>query len=442
MPRPPRRPGAAALVVATWAAALLIPGVARSQPAPGSWPMAGGDAAHTASAEGPAPPYRELWSVEPPELPLIAPPVTSGDRVLVLAQGAVLALDAADGRVLWQQPRGSGPAGAAAIAGETVVHASGGGTEARLLARRLKDGAEVWSAEIGQDLLADLVVSDDLLVASGREGLLVGVDPETGEERWRFEAPGDLETTPMIAGETVVAVASESASSTVFAVNAAEPGDAPLWEVPLPALATPPTLSGNSLVVGVGDGRVLAIDVTGGEERWATSSRGPFGEEQMPAGGDGVVLADLAHLSRLDGETGEELWTYLLADLRSLGETYLTLERSAPTLVGGAAVIGDAAGTMSAVDLESGRLVWRGDLGEGELSAIAADGQRLFVIGYGEEGRVVALEHDPEGALLDEISPTVLFPGTAILNFAVAAIAVGLVTFGLFGFVLRPRRTA
>ena len=402
--------------------------------------MAGADAAHTASAEGPAPPYRELWEVEPPERPLIAPPITSADRVLLLAQGTIAALDAEDGRVLWEQPRGRGPAGAPVVVGETVVHASGGGAEARLVARRLKDGGEVWSAPVGEDLFADLVASADLLVASGREGLLVGLDPATGQERWRFEAPADLEATPMIADGTVVAVASESTSSTVFAVDAAGPGDEPLWEVPLPALATPPTLSGDSLVVGLSDGRVLAMDVASGEERWAASSRAPFSEEQLPAGGDDVVLADLAHLSRLDGETGEELWSFLLADLRSVGETYLTLERSAPSLVGGAAVIGDTGGTMSAVDLDSGRLVWRGDLGEQNLSAIAADGERLFVVGYGEEGRVTALEHDPEGALLDEISPTVLFPGTAILNFAAASIAVGLVTFGVFGFLLRPRK--
>ena len=402
--------------------------------------MAGADAAHTASAEGPAPPYRELWEVGLPEQPLIAPPVISGNRVLLLGQGAVIALDAADGSVLWEQPRGRGPAGAPAIVGEIVMHASGAETGAGIVARGLKDGAEVWSAPVGEDLPADLVATDDLLVASGRDGLLVALDPATGQERWRFEAPGDLEAAPAITDDVVVAVANESGSGTVFAVDAA--GGGPVWEVPLRGLATPPTLVRDAVVVGVGDGRVLALDPESGDERWVATARAPYGEEQMPAGGDDVVLADLAHLSRLDGETGEEIWTFLLADLRSIGETYLTLERSAPSVVGGAAVIGDTSGTMSAVDLESGRLVWRGDFGDEELSAIAADGQRLYVVAYGEEGRVVALEHDPEGALLDEISPTGLFTGTALLNIAVAAIGVGLVTFALFGFLLRPRRAS
>jgi hypothetical protein len=37
----------------------------------------------------------------------------------------------------------------------------------------------------------------------------------------------------------------------------------------------------------------------------------------------------------------------------------------------------------------------------------------------------VALEHDPEGDLLAEPSPTTLFLGRALLNFAVAALVLG-----------------
>jgi hypothetical protein len=61
------------------------------------------------------------------------------------------------------------------------------------------------------------------------------------------------------------------------------------------------------------------------------------------------------------------------------------------------------------------------------------------VVTLGEEGGVTAFEHDPEGRLLDEVSPTVLFVGRAILNFVAAAAAVGAVILLLFRFALRPR---
>jgi hypothetical protein len=50
---------------------------------------------------------------------------------------------------------------------------------------------------------------------------------------------------------------------------------------------------------------------------------------------------------------------------------------------------------------------------------------------------VIGLEHDPAGVLLDEPSPTIVFPLRAILNFILAAAAVGAVAFGLSRLVLR-----
>jgi outer membrane protein assembly factor BamB len=135
-------------------------------------------------------------------------------------------------------------------------------------------------------------------------------------------------------------------------------------------------------------------------------------------------------------------WTFLLADLATLPDGRRnTLTPASPAVLGGAAVIGDTSGVLSAIDVASGRRVWRGDLGSGPLGPVVAGGELLYATTLGDGGSVTALEHDPEGPLLDEPSPTTVFPLRAVLNFALAAAGIGVVALGLSRLTLR-RTTA
>jgi outer membrane protein assembly factor BamB len=224
---------------------------------------------------------------------------------------------------------------------------------------------------------------------------VMAVDAGTGEESWRFTTPP------------------------------ATPG------------ATPATVGESGLFVGMGDARVHAFDLETGAERWATRVRAAalgtlvfFTPEQTPVLPDDPVVADLAHLARFDATTGEEEWVFRFPGL---------LATSSPAAVEGSVVVGDGAGTLSAVDLDEGVVVWRRDLGPRPLSSVAADGARIYVSTLGPGGEVVALEHDPDGTLVRIESGTTLFPLRAGLNFLIAGAAVGLVSVGLFGFLVRPR---
>jgi hypothetical protein len=68
---------------------------------------------------------------------------------------------------------------------------------------------------------------------------------------------------------------------------------------------------------------------------------------------------------------------------------------------------------------------------------VAVGNDVVFATTLGEDGSVIGLEHDPDGALLDEASPTEVFPFRAVLNFVIAAAAVGAVAFGLSRLLLR-----
>jgi outer membrane protein assembly factor BamB len=406
------------------------------------WPMAGRDAAHSGTAEGPAPPYREVWT-EAVALggPVTGPAVARNALVVVAARG-VVALDPVSGEPLWEMDRTEGPAGSPAIAGELVVHASGSDSSTSVVARGLEDGNEAWRAFVDADVPGGLVVADGLVYAATTAGEVVALEADTGEERWRSEVEGRLEATPAVV-EDLVLVAGEDRQTgvvTVFALDAAT-GGRPRWRFSTPGPALPasaPASDGERAFVATSEGVLRALDLDGGGQVWTAEMRAAVSSRQVPAAASPLVVADRLHLYGLGPGDGEERWTFLLADLRALpGGRRNTLSPSSPAVLGEAAVIGDASGVLSAIDLDTGRLVWRSDLSTGPLGAVAVGDDLVFATTLGRGGSVIGLEHDPDGILLDEPSPTTVFPLRAILNFMLAAAVVGAVALGLSRLAIR-----
>lgn len=410
------------------------------------WPMVGRDPAHQATIEGPAAPYQTAWSAEVDGGP-VAGPVVAGDAVVVVGKESILAVAPETGQPLWEWPRTPGPAGPAAISGDLVIHASGTGPATALVARRLVDGGEVWRAFAGSAVPGGLTVAEDSVYAGTRQGLVLALDAETGEDLWRFEADGAVETSPAVSGGMVL-VASQSLSTgraTVYALDAAAGGESgPVWQFtpqPVPSAFPSSVAAGGGVAyVGTSDGSAWGLDLASGAERWSAVVRDVFSPRQVPAATDGgVVISDRSHLYRFDS-SGEEQWVFRLADLRSLGDGRAnSLAASSPAVSGGVVLIGDGSGMLSAIDVETARRVWREDLGPGPIGAVAASEDRVYAVSEGESGTVVALEHNSDGVLLDEVSPTVLFPWRALLNYSLAFLGVGAVIVGLFRFLLRGR---
>jgi outer membrane protein assembly factor BamB len=426
---------AAAVIVAT------LGGPAVAQEAD-PWPMAGRDAAHSGTADGPAPPYREAWTeVVALGGPVSGPAVARNALVVVAARG-VVALDPATGDLLWEMDRTEGPAGPPAIAGELVVHASGSDSSTSVVARGLENGNEAWRAFVDADVPGGLVVADGLVYAATTAGEVVALEADTGQERWRSEVEGRLEATPAVV-EDLVLVAGEVRQTgvvTVFALDAAT-GGRPQWQFSTsgPALpASAPASDGERAFVATSEGVLRALDLDGGGQVWTAEMRAAVSSRQVPAAASPLVVADRLHLYGLGPGDGEERWTFLLADLRALpGGRRNTLSPSSPAVLGEAAVIGDASGVLSAIDLDTGRLVWRSDLSPGPLGAVAVGDDLVFATTLGQGGSVIGLEHDPDGVLLDEPSPTTVFPLRAILNFVLAAAVVGAVALSLSRLAIR-----
>lgn len=412
--------------------------------------MLGRDPGHSATAEGPSPPYRVGWSESVGLGGPMAGPVAAGGLVVIVARSGVSALDPATGDVAWSADRTPGPAGEAAISGDAVVHASGIGSTAAVVARGLSDGRERWRAFTGSAVPGAVVIEGDVAYVGTSDGALLGFDLSTGEERFRFQADGAITGPPAVSGGQVIAAWEQRAvgRATVRAVDttsgATEP--APAWQVSSRPGSLPSgvvSADQDTAFVAAGDGSFRALGLSAGDQRWVTGLRDAVAGGQVPAAGPALVAADRLHVSRLDPSTGAEEWSFRLADFRALGDDRVnTLSASSPAVSGGAVIAGDATGLASAIDVATGHRVWRADLGPGAVGPAAVDGDRIYLSTLGSDGLVVALEHDPQAPRLDEVSATVLSPSRALFNFLVAFVAVSIVILGLFRYALSGRGPA
>jgi outer membrane protein assembly factor BamB len=127
-----------------------------------------------------------------------APPAVEGGRVYVVANnGGAYALDAADGKIVWQHlgpVSAAGMAGGAApaVAGQTVFLPFRSGDVAAL---RRDTGNEVWTARVAgrrlgeanagvTDVSGDPVLVGQTLFVGSRSGRIAAFDAATGIARW------------------------------------------------------------------------------------------------------------------------------------------------------------------------------------------------------------------------------------------------------------------
>src|SRR5882672_2276408 len=126
------------------------------------------------------------WSVTlakpEPKLRLGLAPAIDGNRVYVAGpHGAVVALDLATGRRIWDKQLKLALAGGPGAGNGLVLVCSSGGT---VVALNAADGAERWRAELNSELLAAPVITPELAIVRTVDGKLYGLEAADGKQRW------------------------------------------------------------------------------------------------------------------------------------------------------------------------------------------------------------------------------------------------------------------
>jgi len=245
-------------------------------------------------------------------------------------------------------------------------------------------------------------------------------------------------------------------SETGLLTNWPEEGPEVLWRQELGDGYSGVVVDGGSVVTmfgAAGDEWAAAFDARTGAERWRVRTDSNFrdaqggGPRSTPAIADGIVYAvgAQARLFAIDLESGEVKWQH---DLRKeYGAQTPEYGYSASPLVDGDVLVVDAAGKKShgaiAFDRHTGKVLWHADnhrpaysaplvvtiggvrqyvffVGEGLISLDAADGRRLWMVGWQSEfdvnaampvfvpasGIFISSGYSDQGALIQVVNET------------------------------------
>ncbi len=148
-------------------------------------------------------------------------------------------------------------AGGVALVDGRVVSGSRSG---KIIEADIASGETIWVNEASEaEIFATPAVTADWVVAADYDGIVYGLDRETGEVRWKFDTEG-MPLSPVIAGDKVIV----SADGTLFMLAL---GDGELlWSLTIADEITSPAVVQRHILVGAEDGAVVALTEGHGKE--------------------------------------------------------------------------------------------------------------------------------------------------------------------------------
>lgn len=381
------------------------------------WPQLGGNPAHTgALAHELAPPLVTRWTTSVGGHVLHgAPAIAHGMIYLTTTDlagsegGGVVALDLETGAVRWRAPSAMPIRGAATVSGEIVAVVQIDGT---VLGFDARTGAASWRYELGLGLPPKAAATYGSIVADagdliiGNQRNLATLDAASGRPLWlRDPVRGNSEfpslATIAVDADVAVGVFDRELGG-VLAWDRL--GAGLLWQLTgesANSINASPVIADGLVYLSNGATEVAAHELGTGRLRWRTKLD-PTGYEWAiatigtPALAHGVLVVPTLwrDLAGLDATSGRVLWRFGAAGASELRTTHYfgSNERgfaASPVITGDLVWAVDTGGHLTALDLHTGAVLWRTDLGVPVLAGIATTGSALVIASY--DGTVRAL---------------------------------------------------
>jgi len=263
-------------------------------------------------------------------------------------------------RVLWSSDAGEGGSFTffPALAGEAVYVAARDGTVRRLDA---SDGRERWRADAERQLSGGVGADARTVAVATEEGEVIAMDAENGKVRWRARASSEVLTPPTV-GNGLVLV--RTIDARIFAFEAEDgkrrwvyqraPGSLIL------RVATGVSMSADTAFGGFSGGKLVAIALSNGAQRWETTVAVPKGANELERVTDvvgepvlqGREVCAATYQGRVacfDADNGKQIWAREISSVTgvSVDARY--------------AFVSDERGSVNAFDRSSGASVWKQD---------------------------------------------------------------------------------
>lgn len=250
-------------------------------------------------------------------------------------EGALLALERADGSERWRLERPLTAPPVALGSSVLVVSSDGDGLVER---RAVADGTAAWERSVEESgttvLTGAPAVADGALYVTGileygagddSRGLVLSLDPSTGSVRWRSTIASPVSASPVVTDEAVVVAAQDGS----VAALAREDGT-PLWTADTGGtVRTTPAVDGSRAYVLL-KGVVVALDLSDGTEAWRTRV-GQALINGLAVGSRSVYVGGKT-LTALSIADGTAVWRYEIPDF---GGGF-----GAPVVAGGTVFVG------------------------------------------------------------------------------------------------------
>jgi outer membrane protein assembly factor BamB len=349
------------------------------------WPMFGRVSARTHYLDKPGigPPGKQIWQFDDPTL-LEFPPVLYKERLYLADKaGDVRALDATNGKVIWNrqrvnsQGRGSVPADVTAptFAGDVLVVAFEPG---EVIALEPAEGKLEWSTHLPSTLQSSPVAVDNRVYLGSDDGTLWGLSLDNGKQQSVFRAEQSIKASPSLDDGKLFF---GDYAGNMYALD--ESSGKLLWKTD--TTTTPaggsggffssPAIAGGRVYAGRDDGTIFAFDADTGKYSWSYKTGGAvYGSPALapiPGGGLTVFIGSYdAKLYALDAGSGKVTWSEAVGPIPGtatvINETVYTSSFKTGNTVG--------------YDLKSHDRVFR--YPSPGYTPMISDGVRLFLAGY------------------------------------------------------------
>ncbi|EPK7360316.1 outer membrane protein assembly factor BamB [Kluyvera ascorbata] len=264
-----------------------------------------------------------------------------------------------------------------------------------------------WDVSVGSgigDFYSNLhpAFADSVVYAADRKGTVKAVNADDGKEVWSVnlaEKDGWFSRKPaLLSGGLTIAgghvyVGSEKAQ--VYALDAGT--GAIVWQTTAAGeVLSRPTASDGLVLVHTSNGQLQALDENSGVVKWtvnldmpALSLRG----ESAPAVafGAAIVGGDNGRVSAVLMQQGQLIWQQRISQATGSTEIdRLSDVDTTPVIVNGVVYALAYNGNLTALDLRSGQILWKRELGS--VNDFIVDGNRIYIADQND--RVLALTTD------------------------------------------------
>lgn len=251
-----------------------------------------------------------------------------------------------------------------------------------------KTGAQLIKEDTAS-IFTGVAVNGSVIYYGNSIGYLHAYDTATGKTLWSHRFGNTVYSTPIYADGLVIVGSSDCA---VAAFRASD--GKPKWtiETETPVIGDGIVRDG-VLYTGIGSGRFAAIDIRKGKIIWEASFGDGQAQGRPTLDGDRVLFGAWdTYLYCLDARTGAELWKWNNGG----GNKLFSPGHVVPRVAAGKVFIVAPDRHFTAVDLETGRQIWRIQKHRvRETTGVSEDSTLIF--GKTMDGGLLAVKSSPDG---------------------------------------------